>query len=113
MFFQVRHSDQDSTLNETPYERVAASLARLDKLPAVHAADVAAEKWPSLFKDIVRGEPVAHELSIARFGTSTSDRGDSDDFSVGFGGSEAGLVEFEFEYRIGQEASGRICHRLL
>ena len=32
MFFQVRHGDQDSTLNSTPYERIAASLARLDKL---------------------------------------------------------------------------------
>ena len=63
MCFQIRHSDQDSTLNETPHERVVASLARLDKLPVVRAADVSAEKWPTLIEDIVRGEPATHELS--------------------------------------------------
>ncbi|MDQ0854842.1 hypothetical protein QFZ79_002953 [Arthrobacter sp. V4I6] len=37
MFFQIRHGDQDSTLNVTPHERVAGSLARLEKLPVVRA----------------------------------------------------------------------------
>ena len=54
MFFPVRHGDQDSTLNETPHERVAASLARLDKLPAVRAGRRFREKWPTLIDDIVR-----------------------------------------------------------
>jgi hypothetical protein len=105
MFFQVRHSDQDSTLNETPYERVAASLARLDKLPAVHSADVSAEKWPSLFEDIVRGEPVAHELSTP--GSEplrlTEETVLTFPLDSGIG---AGLVEFEFEFESARRLQG-------
>jgi hypothetical protein len=97
MFFQVRHSDQDSTLNETPHERVAASLARLDKLPAVRSADISAEKWPSLIEDIVRGEPVPHELSAP----GAEPLRLTEDTVLTFpldSAIEAGLVEFEFEF---------------
>lgn len=97
MFFQVRHSDQDSTLNETPHERVAASLARLDKLPAVRAADISAGKWPSLIEDIVRGEPAPHELSAPGAEPLCLTEETELTFALDTG-IEAGLVEFEFEF---------------
>ena len=97
MFFQVRHSDQDSTLNDTPHERVAASLARLDKLPVVRAADISAEKWPSLIEDIVRGEPVPHELSAP--GAEPLRLTEETVLTFPLDSAiEAGLVEFEFEF---------------
>jgi len=105
MFFQVRHSDQDSTLNETPYERVAASLARLDKLPAVRSADVSAEKWPSLFEDIVRGEPVAHELSMPGSEPLRLTEETVLTFPLD-SGIKAGLVEFEFEFESASRLQG-------
>jgi hypothetical protein len=97
MFFLVRHSDQDSSLNETPHERVAASLARLDKLTAVHAADISAEKWPTLIDDLIAGEPALHELSAADAEPLRLTEETALNFPLD-NGIEAGLVEFEFEF---------------
>lgn len=105
MFFQVRHGDQDSTLNNTPYERIAASLARLDKLPATRAAGISAEKWPTLYEDIIRGEPAVHESSFPgaeplRLSTETA-------LVFPFVPEIAeGLLEFEFEFESAQELTG-------
>jgi len=105
MFFQVRHSDQDSTLNETPYERVAASLARLDKLPAVRAHDISAEKWPSLIEDIIGGEPAAHELSAP--GAEPLRLTEETELSFPLdSGIAGGLVEFEFEFESASRLRG-------
>ncbi|MEY9777333.1 glycosyltransferase [Arthrobacter sp. MW3 TE3886] len=105
MFFQVRHSDQDSTLNETPHERVAASLARLDKLPAVRSADISAEKWPSLIEDIVRGEPTPHELFLPDAGPLRLTTETALVFPLEPEVAE-GMLEFEFEFESAQELTG-------
>ena len=84
-------------MNETPHERVAASLARLDKLPVVRAADVSAEKWPTLIEDIVRGEPATHELSAPGAEPLRLTEETALNFPLDTG-IEAGLVEFEFEF---------------
>ena len=105
MFFLVRHGDQDSALNETPHERVAASLARLDKLPAVRAADISPEKWPTLIEDIVRGEPVPHELSAPGAEPLRLTEETVLTFPMD-SGIEAGLVEFEFEFESASRLQG-------
>ncbi len=111
MFFQIRHGDQDSTLQAKPDQRAVASLARLEKLPAVHAADVVAARWPSLIADLRRGDPDAHELpppgaaplrlteeTALRFPLDTQGRLDTQ------GG--AGLVEFEFRFESDLDLDG-------
>ena len=103
MFFQIRHGDQDSTLNATPHERVAESLARLEKLPAVRAADVSAEKWPSLIGDIVAGESVLHELSSP----DAEPLQITEDTVLTFPlKADAGLIEFEFEFESAKNLEG-------
>lgn len=103
MFFQIRHGDQDSTLNATPYDRAAESLARLEKLPGVRAADVAAEKWPSLIDDMVAGEPTWHELSAP----GTEPLLLAEDTVLTFPlEADSGLVEFEFEFESAEKLQG-------
>lgn len=105
MFFQVRHSDQDSTLNETPHERVAESLARLDKLPGVRAADISADKWPTLIDDIIRGELAPHELSAP--GAEPLRLTEETELTFPLdAGVDGGLVEFEFEFESASRLGG-------
>ncbi|MGO4804987.1 glycosyltransferase [Arthrobacter sp. 2MCAF15] len=103
MFFQIRHGDQDSTLNSTPHERVADSLARLEKLPVVRAADVSAEKWPSLIEDIVAGESGIHELSAPGAEPLQLTADTVLTFPLR---ADAGLVEFEFEFESAANLQG-------
>lgn len=105
MFFQVRHSDQDSTLNETPYERANASLARLEKLPALRAADISAEKWPSLIEQIVEGEPLPHNSSLPGAKPLRLTEETLMNFPLD-ATIEAGLVEFEFEFESALKLQG-------
>ncbi|MHA7219787.1 glycosyltransferase [Arthrobacter sp. MDT1-48-3] len=105
MFFQVRHADQDSTLKETPHERVSASLARLEKLPSVSASSLSEVKWPSLINDMIGGEPALHESSLPgaeplRLTDETVLAFPLDDEI------EAGLVEFEFEFESSSKLLG-------
>lgn len=105
MFFQVRHGDQDSTLSTTPYERAVASLARLDKLPALRAEGISADRWPTLYQDIIRGEPAAHELSfpgaeLLRLSQETALVFPLDPEIT------QGLLEFEFEFESAQQLNG-------
>lgn len=105
MFFQVRHSDQDSTLNDTHLERTAASLTRLDKLPAIRAAVVSAAKWPTLHGDITRGEPVSHELSFPGAEPLCLSTETALVFPLESEITE-GLLMFEFEYESAQQING-------
>lgn len=105
MFFQVRHSDQDSTLNETRFERTAASLARLDRLPAVRAAVTSAEKWPSLYDEMVRGEPVAHGFSFPGAEPLRLTKETALAFPLEPEITE-GLFQFEFEFESALELDG-------
>ena len=86
MFFQIRHGDQDSTLQAKPDQRAVASLARLEKLPAVHAADVVAARWPSLIADLRRGDPDAHELPPPGAAPLRLNRGDGVEVPAGHAG---------------------------
>lgn len=103
MFFQVRHGDQDSTLNETPYERIAASLSRLDKLPTIRTSEDMKIKWPTLITDMINGEPQLHEECSN--GSNSLKLEETSIFSFALDSRiKAGLVEFEFEY----ESSSRL-----
>jgi hypothetical protein len=103
MFFQIRHGDQDSTLNATPHERAAESLARLEKLPVVRAADISAEKWPSLIDDMVSGELTLHELSAP----GAEPLRLTEDTVLTFPlEADTGLVEFEFEFESAKNLKG-------
>lgn len=102
MFFQVRHSDQDSTLNATTFQRIAASLARLEKLPALRTADISAERWPTLFGDLVRGE-----ISDQPWVSGAEPLMLTEDTSVTLPfHAEAGVVEFEFDYESTKDLTG-------
>lgn len=103
MFFQVRHSDQDSTLNASPHKRVAESLARLEKLPVVRTSGIESEKWPSLIDDLVAGEPSDHSLSQ----TGAEPLLLTEDTEINFPlHAQAGLVEFEFEFESAMDLAG-------
>lgn len=101
MFFQVRHSDQDSTLNASPYRRIAESLAKLEKLPAVRAADISAEKWPTLIDDLVRGAAPGPSTPGAEPLVLTEETVLSFPLNAG-----AGLVEVEFEFESARDIDG-------
>jgi hypothetical protein len=103
MFFQVRHGDQDSTLNDSPHERVADSLARLEKLPVVRAADISVEKWPSLIDDLVAGEPKLHELSAPGAEPLQLTENTVLTFPLE---AKSGLIEFEFEFESAESLKG-------
>lgn len=105
MFFQVRHSDQDSTLNGSAFERTAASLARLDRLPAVRAAVTSAGKWPTLYDEMVRGESSAHESSFPGAEPLRLTRETELVFSLESEIGE-GLFQFEFEFESALELDG-------
>jgi hypothetical protein len=103
MYFQIRHGDQDSSLKASLSARVATSLARLDRMPAIRAAEISAAKWPTVIDDLVRGES-------AEFVPSTSG-GDpfllTADTILTFPlEAEAGLVQFEFEYESAEKLGG-------
>lgn len=102
MFFQVRHSDQDSTLNASPYERVAASLARLEKLPALRTSDISAGRWPSLLGDLVGGEVSEEEWTSGGTHVVLTE---NTSVSIPFE-AEAGLLEFEFEFESAEDLTG-------
>lgn len=105
MFFQIRHGDQDSTLNASPYQRIAESLARLEKLPALRTADVTASKWPSLMDDLTRGEAVFHQLTHP----DAEPLQLTDETVLTFpldAQIMAGYVEFEFEYKSAKDLAG-------
>lgn len=103
MFFQIRHGDQDSSLNATSHERAAESLARLEKLPAMRAADISAEKWPSLIGDMVSGESAWHELSATDAEPLQLTRDTVLTFPLT---AEPGLIEFEFEFESAENLKG-------
>ncbi|QYF89949.1 glycosyltransferase [Arthrobacter sp. PAMC25284] len=105
MFFQIRHGDQDSTLNASPYRRIAGSLARLEKLPSIRTADVGAPKWPSLMEDLTRGEADFHELTAPGAEPLLF----TEDTELTFpldARIEAGLVEFELEFESAKDLAG-------
>lgn len=103
MFFQVRHGDQDSTLNADAHDQAADSLARLEKLPVVRAAGVSAGKWPSLFGDLVAGEPSWHELSLPGAAPLLLTAETVLRFPLE---AASGLVEFEFEFESAEKLTG-------
>lgn len=97
MFFQIRHSDQDSALNHSSHQRAIATLAGMEKLPSVRASDLDPAKWPTLMQEIMRGESSPHRSSKDReeavlFGPTTEMTFELDASIRG------GLVEFEFEF---------------
>jgi hypothetical protein len=103
MFFQIRHGDQDSSLNASSHEQAARPLDRLEKLPVVRAADVSAEKWPSLIGDMVAGEPTWHELSAP----GAEPLRLTEDTVLTFPlEADTGLVEFEFEFDSAAKLTG-------
>ena len=101
MFFQMRHSEQDSTLSATPYERTAETLLKLEKLPAVRAEDISVEKWPTLFDDLACGAlpgplmPGSESVLLLEETVLT----------LPLDGVE-GLVEVEFEFESERELEG-------
>lgn len=103
MFFQIRHGDQDSSLNATPQEQAAAPLAWLEKLHPVPAASIAGERWPSLIEDVISGESALHELSAP--GTEPL-RLTADTVLTFPLEADAGIVEFEFEYESAKNLKG-------
>lgn len=101
MFFQIRHSDQDSTLSAAPYDRIADALAKLEKLPAVRAEDISAEKWPTLFDDLVAG---ASPGQLMPDGESVV-LSDETVLNLPLEAGE-GLVEVEFEFKSESDLEG-------
>lgn len=101
MFFQIRHSEQDSTLSATPYERTAETLAKLEKLPAVRPEDVSAEKWPTLFDDLAKGALPGELMPDARSVLLSEETVLTLPLVAG-----EGLVEVEFEFESERDLEG-------
>ena len=106
MFFQMRHADQDSTLNATMHERIAESLGRLEKLPPLTASDIFSEQWPTVLPDLLSSQRTsatepAEDTEYAPFVLEKETRARFDCEAL------SGMVEFEFEYSSKQRLSGQ------
>lgn len=106
MFFQVRHADQDSTLSETANERIADSVARLEKLRPMDAGQLSPERWPTLAPVLAAGEQagtrhlISPETRMAPFKLSKQSPAR---FQIE---AATGLVELEFNYHSPQRLAG-------
>ena len=107
MFFQMRHADQDSTLNETVHERIAESVARLENLPPMEAGQLSPERWPTLAPVLVAGETTGTRQTLSAdggFGPFKLKKDAPAQFDVQ---ASSGFVEVEFTYSSAQRVSGQ------
>lgn len=107
MFFQMRHADQDSTLNETVHERIAESLARLEKLPPLEAGQLSPERWPTLAPVLAAGEKAGTRQTLSAdegVGPFKLKRDAPARFDVQ---AASGFVELEFTYSSPQRVVGQ------